>query len=297
MRVPIAEIIVGDRRREDMGDITGLAESIRQFGLLHPVVVDEQKRLVAGGRRLTACKSLGWQEVEVTFLGELSDKQRREIEIEENLQRKDLTEFEKSKNMVELVQVIREQVKEDACAPSAQANKKGETVPGSYRDIETRTGIPQSTIREAEKHVQAVEKHPFLETAPKKAAIKIAKQIDALPEEDRPKTIKIIAKQMDSSPEKEIVNSVAQNKEESEEFQRANRIKERMRKIIERLHIFSQHPAETYFEGMDKVELAFEEAFWWNNLKIIDGAIEWLTGFREEYAKRFGKQEGIRRVK
>ena len=108
---------------------------------------------------------------------------------------------------------------------------------------------------------------------PKKEAISTAKQLDNLPPEERLGVI------------------------ENEEFQRAYRIKERMRRLIERLHVFSQHPAETYFEGMDKVELAFEEAFWWNSLKIIDGAVEFLTDFRKEYAKRFGEQQGIRRVK
>lgn len=273
MKLLISEIIIGERRREDMGDIQRLAESIRQFSLLHPIVVDEQKNLVAGGRRLMACKSLGWTEVPVTYLGQLADQERRTIELEENMQRKDLTEIEKSRNMVELVEIKAEQLRESFLPPSSEKVGHRPQKPDSLDKIAEEIGIPRQTLSEAKQHVQAVEKYPTLETLPKKEAIKTAKQLDSLPPEERSEAI------------------------ENEEFQRAYRIKERMRRLIERLHVFSQHPAGTYFEGMDKVELAFEEAFWWNSLKIIDGAVEFLTDFRKEYAKRFEEQQGIRRVK
>ena len=63
--VRIADIVVGDRCRKDMGDIGGLAESIANVGLLHPPVVTDANRLVCGYRRLKACESLGWEELEV----------------------------------------------------------------------------------------------------------------------------------------------------------------------------------------------------------------------------------------
>lgn len=291
MKVRIDSIIIGDRRREDMGDVQGLADSIAKYGLLHPVVMDDQNRLVAGGRRLAACKLLGWEEIEARHIGELTEKQLREIELEENLRRKDLTEIEKSRNMVKLVQVIREQIKEEsACTPGVQAtsNVKGVKMPGSYRDISERTGYPVQTIREAEQHNVATEKYPELEGLPKKEAICTAKKLDALPPEARLKMNDIVVAKTFAEP---------LEKEATEEFLRAKRIKEGMRRLIERLHIFSQNPPSTYFEGMDKVDLAFEEAFWWNNLKIIDGALEWLTEFRKEYGKRFSAQKDIRRVK
>lgn len=72
MKIPISDIVVGTRRREDLGDISGLADSISSWGLLHPVVVDDKNRLVAGERRLRACQQLGWSEIPVTRLSELS---------------------------------------------------------------------------------------------------------------------------------------------------------------------------------------------------------------------------------
>jgi ParB-like nuclease domain len=64
----VADIKVGKRHRRDMGDIAALAESIEDIGLLHPITVDEKNRLLAGARRLAACKLLGWKTVPVNVV-------------------------------------------------------------------------------------------------------------------------------------------------------------------------------------------------------------------------------------
>ncbi|WP_437191353.1 DNA methyltransferase [Planctomicrobium sp. SH527] len=50
----ISKIKIGNRHRKDMGDLTSLAESIRQDGLLQPIGVTEKLELVFGERRLRA---------------------------------------------------------------------------------------------------------------------------------------------------------------------------------------------------------------------------------------------------
>ena len=61
--------ILADRRyRKDLGDLRPLADSIVEVGLLHPVVVTKSGRLIAGQRRLQACRQLGWAEVPVTIV-------------------------------------------------------------------------------------------------------------------------------------------------------------------------------------------------------------------------------------
>ena len=54
----VAEIIVGTRHRRDMGDLASLSRSIADVGLLHPIVVTPDSRLIAGERRLRACTSM-----------------------------------------------------------------------------------------------------------------------------------------------------------------------------------------------------------------------------------------------
>jgi hypothetical protein len=89
---------------------------------------------------------------------DLGEAERREIELEENLRRKDLTPAERSKTLVRLAETAREVAK--TCATSAQVSKPARgpsRQAGSYRDIADRTGVPEPTIRAAEQHVAAVE--------------------------------------------------------------------------------------------------------------------------------------------
>ena len=94
-QIPIDEVIVKPRRRKDMGDISGLATSIREVGLLHAIVVDKDYRLIAGERRFRAVKSLGWTEVPANVVGTLSEATLLLCaERDENTCRKDFTPLE-----------------------------------------------------------------------------------------------------------------------------------------------------------------------------------------------------------
>lgn len=66
--LPITAIKVGDRLRQDLGDLDGLQRSIARLGLLQPVLVTPEGRLLAGLRRVRACQALGWIEIPVTVV-------------------------------------------------------------------------------------------------------------------------------------------------------------------------------------------------------------------------------------
>ena len=84
----IGKIVVSGRHRRDMGDLAGLAASMAEVGLLHPVVVRPDGALIAGERRLRAAELLGWTEIPVTVVD--LDKIARG-EFAENAVRKDFT--------------------------------------------------------------------------------------------------------------------------------------------------------------------------------------------------------------
>jgi ParB-like chromosome segregation protein Spo0J len=89
-------IRVEDRHRADLGDLSDLAASIASKGLLHPVVVTQGGRLIAGQRRLEACRSLGWSDVPVTFTSDREDAiSLLEMERDENTCRKDMKPSER----------------------------------------------------------------------------------------------------------------------------------------------------------------------------------------------------------
>jgi ParB family chromosome partitioning protein len=87
MQIPVEDIVVKKRVREDMGDIPALAESMKRFGLLSPLVINKKHELLAGGRRLAAARYLGWKTITVVVLDVPEKLEKLEYEIEENVQR------------------------------------------------------------------------------------------------------------------------------------------------------------------------------------------------------------------
>ncbi len=91
MKVRIDDIVVKRRIRTSTGDLSYLMESISKFGLLNPINVTENYELVAGFRRLEACRELGMTEIECNVMPVLSKFNRLLVEADENLTRKDLS--------------------------------------------------------------------------------------------------------------------------------------------------------------------------------------------------------------
>lgn len=95
--IPIEKIKVSNRARVDKGDIEGLAEAIKEKGLLQPITVDWNMNLLAGERRLLASKHLGLTHIDAV-VREGGDKlDADEVELMENVQRKDMTWQERAK--------------------------------------------------------------------------------------------------------------------------------------------------------------------------------------------------------
>lgn len=93
MKAPISSISVGERHRRDFGDLAGLADSISKQGLLQPIGITEDHRLVFGERRLRACRDiLGWSEIEARIVSVTSIV---EGEYAENEVRKDFSVSER----------------------------------------------------------------------------------------------------------------------------------------------------------------------------------------------------------
>jgi len=96
MQVPIESIKVKKRVREEMGDISALAESMKRFGQISPIVISNDKVLIAGGRRLEAARSLGWTNINVVIAEITDELTMLEYEREENIQRKNFIPSEEA---------------------------------------------------------------------------------------------------------------------------------------------------------------------------------------------------------
>ena len=91
MKLPIEDIKIKKRIRKDLGDLTPLIDSLRSHGLMNPVVVTKNNELIAGHRRIASAKVLGWKSIEVMVLDKISELEKLELEIEENVARKDFS--------------------------------------------------------------------------------------------------------------------------------------------------------------------------------------------------------------
>ena len=94
MLVPIEDIKVKKRVRKDMGDIGALAQSMKRFGQISPIVITGKNVLLAGGRRLEAARSLGWRNINAVVAEVTDELSKLEYEIEENIQRRAFTREE-----------------------------------------------------------------------------------------------------------------------------------------------------------------------------------------------------------
>lgn len=101
--IDLAEVTVeAGRFRGATGDMEGLKQSLTKWGLLQPIILDDYDVLVAGFRRLSAAKALGWKTIRFERQANLNDIQKKEIELEENIQREQMTWQERVKALAQL---------------------------------------------------------------------------------------------------------------------------------------------------------------------------------------------------
>lgn len=100
--IALDQITVESRQREDYGDIDAMKASLQRFGQLQPIGLNQEGKLLWGGRRLMAAIALGWTEIKYVIKETATDLDREEIELEENIQRKDLTWEERERAIVKM---------------------------------------------------------------------------------------------------------------------------------------------------------------------------------------------------
>jgi ParB family transcriptional regulator, chromosome partitioning protein len=91
-----------DQPRTQLGNIEELAASIREKGVLEPILVrtigPNRYQIISGERRFRAATLVGLDEIPAIEL-DVDDKEQLEIALIENIQRKDLTPFEEAEGL------------------------------------------------------------------------------------------------------------------------------------------------------------------------------------------------------
>ncbi len=97
--IPVEDIQPNPRQpRQEMGDLTELVASIREKGVLEPILVRPsggRYQIIAGERRFRAASDAGLAEIPCV-VRDCSDAEMMELALVENLQRRDLSAFEEA---------------------------------------------------------------------------------------------------------------------------------------------------------------------------------------------------------
>src|SRR5258708_262763 len=106
--IPIEDIEPNPRQpRQNLGDLSELTASIREKGVLEPILVRQngaRYQIIAGERRFRAASEAGLAEMPC-IVRDSTDAEMIELALVENLQRKDLTAFEEAEGLKALAEI------------------------------------------------------------------------------------------------------------------------------------------------------------------------------------------------
>ncbi len=134
------------RKKFDEDALLELAESIKQFGILQPLLVQDQGayyELIAGERRWRAAKIAGIKEIPV-IIKKFNEQERVEISLIENIQREDLNPIEEAIAYKRLFEEFH--LKQDEIAE--RVSKSRTTVTNAMRLLKLDEKVQQMVIDE-----------------------------------------------------------------------------------------------------------------------------------------------------
>ena len=134
------------RKNFDEDALLELADSIKQFGLLQPILVQDRKdyyEIIAGERRWRAAKLAGLKEVPV-IIKNYTEREILEISLIENIQREDLNPIEEAQAYKRLLTEFN--LKQDEVAE--RVSKSRTAVTNSMRLLKLSEQVQQMVINE-----------------------------------------------------------------------------------------------------------------------------------------------------
>jgi N6-adenosine-specific RNA methylase IME4/ParB-like chromosome segregation protein Spo0J len=157
--IPIADVRVGEGRRPTR-NVSELADSIKEIGLLNPITITPDGVLVAGNNRLEACKSLGWEKIPALFMPAINDNAALEwqlAEIDENLIRNELGVLDRGEQLSKRKKIYEQLHPETKAGTAGAMAKHGSAteIISFAEDTAEKTGVTPRTVRQ---EVQIAEK-------------------------------------------------------------------------------------------------------------------------------------------
>jgi hypothetical protein len=159
-KIFMSDIGIGPRFRRDLKLTPAFVDSIRTQGLLAPILVDINARVIAGARRVAACRQLGWGYIDAKIV-DLDRPDQLRCEHDENVQREGFTPSE----MVAIGEAIEEMERAAAKGRMVAAHASCGNFPqleqGKTRDkVAASLGVSGKTYEKMKTLVRAAEAEP-----------------------------------------------------------------------------------------------------------------------------------------
>ena len=133
------------REKFDMEELENLAASIREHGVIQPLIVSPSRggtyTLIAGERRLQASRKAGLKTVPVV-IRHATDQQLLELALIENVQREDLNAIEEA----EAYQHLEKEFRLSHEAIAARVGKNRSTITNTIRLLEASAAVKQALV-------------------------------------------------------------------------------------------------------------------------------------------------------
>ena len=170
--IEIESIIIGERFREELGELSNLVESIKDKGVIQPITVDDAYNLLAGGRRLEAARQAGLKAIPCVIRKVHGELDAREIELFENIHRQDFTWVERAKLEERIFELKKEK------DPNWSIRKQGKETDTGYGAVQRRLALADAikTIPELADSKTAEEAWKKYKRLEENAVIQLLKQ-------------------------------------------------------------------------------------------------------------------------
>lgn len=172
MKIELDKITINERVRKDFLNIDTLAESIKELGLLQPILVSKDNQLIAGHRRFLACEKLGLKEIECNKINPKNELHKLDMELAENVKREDFNPMELSDGMAKRKDLYEFEYPETIRGfAGGQATK--EKLTGAEREVRDKPTFVESTSKLLNMSPRTVEETLQLQNINEKDKIKV----------------------------------------------------------------------------------------------------------------------------
>lgn len=189
------------RRRFDEDSLLELAESIKQYGIVQPLILQKRNEIfeiVAGERRWRAARIAGLKKVPA-IIKNYSEREVLEIALIENIQREDLNPIEEAYAYKKLIEEF--ELKQDEVAD--RVSKSRVAITNSLRLLKLGENVQQMLIDEL---ITSGHARALLAVTDRKAQDELAMQVldQKLSVRDTEKLVKNTQKEKKTEPEKKV---------------------------------------------------------------------------------------------